>query len=499
MHFNLDRRLLVYVSITGLILILVGLMVLPVGIPFIEHVVSYWWADKGFQYAVGQEHKVIWYKKTAASFLFLFFVFFSAWVWTRLRGKKVAYLLLWAYFVFCASAIGSQFLAVGGWATHAQKNLEKTWDDAPGMIHVIDRIDDPRAFMADMTKYAGVDGQLKGPLALKAPAYVLLFYALDRINKRIMNVLGMESSNLAQRAALLAVAFTLLIGTYLIPFFHLSKILFNESVARAGLIVASLSPMVSYGFAQWMAWGHHFLIPISALCFLLTAAGMKREKWLWVAAGVVFSMLVGFVIWESFALSGLLLFIVFVHLYRTNKKAISKKIVLRLGLSVIGAFAMISLGLFAFLRFNIFSYLWDHLMVTHVIFSIHKMFVSRGPLILIASLFTNVFGFLFFMGVAPSVQLYHSLKADWRDRAGTKSLYSSLLVGLLIFVALLDLSGMSTETGRLWAFMLPAFLVASLSEFHRINDEQKIKVLSLVIFVLEGIQILVERSVFFSI
>lgn len=499
MDFNIDRRILIYASVTGFILILVSLMVLPIGIPVIEHVVSYWWADPGLQYAVGQTHKLIWYKKAGASALFVFGIFFCAWAWLKLQKKAVWAILLWAYLIFCGAAIGSQFLTVGAWQTFAIKNLDPAFENEPSMIHVIDSIDSPQAFIADMPKYSGVNGVAKGPLAPKGPGYVLLFYYLDQVGKKVLSLLGQDNSKLDIRAIALACIFTLLIGLHLIPFYYLVRVVFSEPLARVGLMIMSISPMVSYGFSKWMAWGHHLMILVSSTCLLMVCAGLKQQRWFWPVVSLVLAVVISFINWESLALLGLLIFIIALHVYKTERSALHKLPLAKISGIVIGFIAAFCLVLYFGFDFNIWTYIWNHLIIDHVLFSMRKMFVSKGIFIYMASIFTNVTGFLFFIGIALSVQLIISLNSQWKLGFQKVSIPVVLVLALISFTLLLDLSGMATETGRLWAFLYPGYALLALAEFERIADQRKVILLGLAIFILQGLQVLVIRSVFFSV
>src|SRR3954471_23020062 len=104
MNHTVDRRLLIYVSATFLVLTFVALMLLPLGLPYFEHIIGYWWAEPYFKMAIGQEQKIWWYKKAFYSVVFLFWVLASAFVSYKVLGKRKM-VLGWAYAVFCISVI----------------------------------------------------------------------------------------------------------------------------------------------------------------------------------------------------------------------------------------------------------------------------------------------------------------------------------------------------------------------------------------------------------
>lgn len=493
-----DRRIFMYVCVSFVVLTLVALMVLPIGIPYFEHVISYWWAEPKFQSAVGQDHKAIWYQRSLVSMLFCLWILFGVWAWWKLLPKKSWICLSWAYFVFCATVIGSQFLVMGGWHTHAEQNLSPSWDDCPSIVRIVDGIDSPSNFMRDMVKYAGVDGRLRGPLFSKAPAYVLVFYFIDQVGRKVLSVMGLAEGDLALRAAAMACLFTMLTGLFIFPFFFTAQMLFSESAAKIGLLMVSFNPMAAYGFENWMAWSHHLLLLISSISIFLLFLGLKTKNWVWVALAIGFAISCGLVIWESFALVGLLIFFLWAYFYDKSRPVSLKEIPIFKILG--GFFALIlalSFGLNYFLSFNLWQYFWDYLLVGHVSFVIQKMFFSHGPLLYFLSLITNVTGFLFFLGIAVAVQLIYSIRGQWRSNEATVT--RKFFMGLLSFVILLNLSGMSTETGRLWAFLAPAFYICALSEFHGTGDDRKAWLAGLTIFCIQGLQILVERNVFFSV
>jgi hypothetical protein len=498
---NLDRRLLIYVAVTSLVLTFVALMLLPIGLPHFEHVVSYWWADPYFKFAVGQDHKILWYRKTAFSALFTLWIFGSAWVWWKLLPRSRSWLLVfWAYIVFCATAILSQTLVLGDWTTFKEQNLADMWDACPAFVKVVAQIDSPTGFMQDMVKYAGVEGRLRGTLATKAPPFILMFYYVDQVGQALMEWTGFDTKDLGLRAIVLSSGFTALIGLFLIPMFFLFRSLFSVQVARVAVLVMSMSPLAAHGFSHLAAQGHHILIPISALALLLVTIGLTRKKLLLNLAGLAVSASVGMVVWESIAFTVLLLFINALYLYRTGAfKKVPRNIWLG-GLGSVCALLLITWLVFkvAF-GLDVAAHFWHHFVELHVGVQLKRMFITNGPITYFGTLLTNPLVFLFYLGVPLIVQMYYSVKAQWSWPLPLNRIDSVIVFGTFFFVLLLDLSGISSETSRLWAFLAPPFYLAAMMEFAKIRDRGTLTAIGIALYILLGLQILIVRNVQYSI
>jgi hypothetical protein len=57
---------------------------------------------------------------------------------------------------------------------------------------------------------------------------------------------------------------------------------------------------------------------------------------------------------------------------------------------------------------------------------------------------------------------------------------------------------MSSETSRLWAFLVPVFYVMMFAEWDQVSDVDKLRMLALGLYGLQGLQVLINRSVYYS-
>jgi hypothetical protein len=95
--------------------------------------------------------------------------------------------------------------------------------------------------------------------------------------------------------------------------------------------------------------------------------------------------------------------------------------------------------------------------------------------------------------------MYFSLREEWKLGFMKNRPAAFIIWGGLFFILILDLSGMSSETSRLWAFLVPVFYVIAFAELDTISDTAKLRALALWLYGLQGLQVLINRSVFYSI
>ncbi len=492
-----DSQLLYLVGGTFAILTLVALMILPLGLPYFEHVVGYWWADEMFKDAVGQSNKMLWYKKAAASFAFIAWIFISAAIWKGILRTKHTWLVIgWAYCVLCFSVIGSQYLVMGGFKTLATLNLAKNDDDCPSLVKIVDGIPSAGEFLQDMPKYAGVDGKLRGSLAIKPPAYVLMFYYIDRVSKAGMGALGLDVSNLELRAVGMSIVFILLIGLFLIPMYLVLKESFSEGLARNAIMVLSMSPLIAHGFAHMFALGHHILIPVSSLSLLFFVRGRSQNMPLFIGAALLLVLAAGLVVWESVAFTGILVFTLAIALLgRGIGPKLNMNVIKKFALALLGTLVVAWAALYFVFGIELFQYFWDHFVVTHLFVHFKKMFVNKGPIVYFLSVFTNLICFSFFLGVPLVLVAFYACKRNLRLSWKRLELNDQLVRAILLFVLALDISGLSSETSRLWAFMAPAWYFVATRELSEVDNERNLQRIALALYILNGIEILIMRNV----
>ncbi len=498
---SVDSQLLFLVSVSSVLLAFVALMLFPLGLPYFEHIVGYWWANEIFRDAVGQTQKILWYKKTAYSVLFCLWTLGTLWIWRRLlRSAREGIILAFAYTVFCLTVIGSQYLVLGGWNTHSTVNLTSEEDGSPSIITVISRIDEPREFLKDMAKYAGVNGQLKGTFAIKAPGYMMMFYYADQIGQVGIRAMGKETSDVGTRAAAVAIVFTLAIGLFLIPMFYLLKICFSVDIAKIAVLILSMNPLAAHGFANMMAVGHHILIPVSALALLCFVVGrIQRKLWL-VALSFIIMALATLIVWEAAAFIGILCF-AFVLAEANSARLVqwNKALVLKLlGISCILLFVSWLVFKLVF-GIDMIVYFWDHFVVTHLFVHLNKMFVNKGPIVYVLSIFTNPICFGFFLGVPLTIAALFSARRNLQSNWRRLDIVKQVGLATVFFVIALDLSGVSSETSRLWAFMAPAWYFLAFQEISHTEDRHALTRVGFVIYLICAMQVLIERNVHYSV
>ena len=505
---DFKSRLLSYIVPTFVGLVLTALMVLPVGVPIIGSITSYWWADAANQEFVGQGNKWFWYRKSILTVALLALVVAGVWLWRRLlysRGKSAGVALLLAYMIFVAVPIGTQCLVMGDWTKMGDVTFSSGSWSGPSHMTIASRIDSVPRYLSHMTDYAGVEGQLMGLMRNKAPGFVLTYYAFDQVNLRVGRALGLGSLSLQERGILVGVDFLLVTGLCLFPLYFTAKKIFSKNIALIGVMIFSLTPMVSFNFGDAQSWNYLLMMPETALAMLFLVHGLDKRSWLWTMMAIVVAAVGMLFNWASLALLVLCLMYMAARLRWATDDVTRKmasqapRILIILLILSVAAIGLIWLAT----GINMIVFFWDTFVIgaflSHdMLYSLAHLFTGSGIKYL-ASLPASVFEFFFWCGIPISLQFILSLVRLVKSKRGasTQQIPGRLLVVVFVlFIAILALSSFTFDTRRIWAFLAPVFLIAGMYELEAIKQEKVAISAGLVLFGLQAIQVVVCRSVF---
>lgn len=501
---NICSRTLFYVIPTFVVLMLVALMVLPVGVPLIGHVSSYWWADIANQNFVGQANKWFWFRRSMLTIAFLVLLAACILLWrSLLRSRKfTAIMLIVAYFTFIGMPILGQYLIMDDWHALGAEAMRSPWGGSPSYMTIASRIDGVSSYLSNMTKYAGVEGQLRGPMMSKAPAYVLTYYGFDQAGLRLARMLRVKPPTLEQRSIMVAVGFLLVTGLCIFPLYFAIKQILSRTAALIGVMIFSVNTMASAGFTFSMTWNHDLMLPVTALALMFLFIGLNRQSWLWTLAAFLTAAIGALLNWESLALLVFCLLLMSARLYRltgaANRRMARQAINAGIVFVIVSMIAIVTIRLIA--GINLITFLWEKFVVKYVVWIWSTVMLDKSGLMYLISLPANVLEFFFWVGVPVSLQFLLSLaKSTKPDTQKDTRLTSarSLVVLLSLFILLLDITGTSLETQKLWAFLAPILLIAGLYELDSLSKERTAIGAGLAIFALQGIQFLICKSVFF--
>lgn len=497
-------RTLFYIVPTFVVLLLVALMILPVGMPVVGHISSYWWADAVNQKFVGQLNKWFWFSRSLLTVAYLIFLIAGIFMWRRLlrSGDHTVIALIVACFTFVGTPVLTQYLIMGDWQTLGTEALRSPWGGSPSYMTIASKIDSVSNYLAHMSDYAGVDGQLRGPMMSKAPAYVLTYYGFDQIGLWIGHMLGVKPLTLEQRSVMVAVGFLLVTGLCIFPLYFAIKQVLSKTAALIGVMIFSLNPMASAGFTFSMAWNHQLMFPITALVLMFLFYGLNRQSWLWTSVALLTAVAGALLNWESLALLFFCLLFMAARFYwstdEANRKMARQAVNAGVVLLVIGLIAIVAIRLITGL--NMVVFFWEKFVIKYVVWVWATVMLDKGGVMYLISLPANVLEFFFWAGLPISLQFLLALIRSVKpEKQPDMILFSGrlLVVLLALFILLLDVSGTSLETQKLWAFLAPIFLIASLYELESLRQEKAAISAGLALFGLQGVQVLVCKSVFF--
>ena len=146
-----------------MVLILVGLMVFPIGLPVLGSTTGYFWNTEINQEFVGQVNKWFWKRKTVVTYVFLLVFGILVWLWRKILyspRKSAVNALFLSYFTFVITPIGTQYLVMGDWDKFDYATYHRTFDDSITYMAIATRIDNPINYLRNIKDYAGIDGQL---------------------------------------------------------------------------------------------------------------------------------------------------------------------------------------------------------------------------------------------------------------------------------------------------------------------------------------------------
>ncbi|MCX5815374.1 MAG: hypothetical protein NTX75_03915 [Proteobacteria bacterium] len=502
-HADTRLRSIFYIIPTLFLLMLIALMILPIGIPVIGHVSSYWWADAVNQKFVGQVNKWFWLRKSLLTIAFLLLLAAGIFLWRKLLSSKTSTIvaLAAAYLTFVGTPIFTQYLIMGDWHTLGAEALRSPWGGSPSYMNIASRIDSVSNYLAHITDYVGVDGQLLGPMMSKAPAFVLTYYGFDQAGLWAASALGLKST-LEERSVVVAVSFLLVTGLCIFPLYFVIKQIMSRTAALIGVMIFSLNPMVSAGFTFSMAWNYQLMIPITALVIMFLFYGLDRQSWLWTSAALLIAIVSTLFNWVSLALLVFCILFMVVRFYwltdTANRKMARQAVNVAIGLFVISVVAIFVIRFATGLNMVIFF--WEKFVIKYVVWMWTTVMCDMGGTKFLISLPTNVLEFFFWVGIPISLQFLLALTRSVKPakQSDMKLFPGRLLVVLLVFyILLLDVSGISLETQRLWAFLAPIFIIGGLYELESIQQEKEMVSAGLILFGLQGLQVLVCKSVFF--
>lgn len=505
---DFKSRMLFYIVPAFVVLVLVSLMVLPVGVPVIGSTTGYLWNTNVNQEFIGQINKWYWHRKSILTIAFLALAVVGVWLWRKLlysHNKPTVLALFLAYMTFVTVPLGTQYLVMGDWKKFDDVTFNYYFDNSPSYMTIATRIDNASRYLNNMPDYAGVDGQLRGPMKNKAPAFALTYYAFDQVNQSIGRVLGLGSFSLRERGFLVGLDFLLVTGLCLFPLYFVVKKIFSRTTALIGLMIFSLSPMVSFNFGGATTWNYILLMPVTAISILFLVYGLDKRSWLLTsmaivvaAAGILFN-------WATVALVVLcLMYLSFRFYWATDDdtRKMARQIprivtIFSIGLVITIGLIWLATGI------NIALSLWDTLVIGFFLDPTVKNsivnFDAKGLAYYLLSIPAGIFEFFFWCGIPISLQFILSLiRTKESDLWENLNLSPSrlLVIVCILFIAILAFFGLAVDTRRLWAFLLPVFIIAGLYELEAIEQEKTAISAGLVIFVLQAIQIIICRSVF---